>query len=283
MQEHILAAIIRRDEAEAAHLVEPLHRAIDGIGRPALVAATAAIVARRSTIAAKATTWRPTEVTPRRTVTEATARRSTEITARRTIAEASTRRSTEIAARRTVTEATARRPAEAAARRPIAEVTAWRPIAKATGPVATRPVATRPVAKSRAVTTTRRGRPARPELPLDDAGDKTPALAVRPDFTHELVTGLGRLDAGFGQGRGVEEDILAIRPKDETEALAAIVPLDFGFDGRSAALVIFGKHVLSYPYLNASPDGMLGRYCEAWHRPYEKASGNQRNNADFAP
>ena len=33
MQEHVLAAIVRRHEAEAAHLVEPLDGAADGIGR----------------------------------------------------------------------------------------------------------------------------------------------------------------------------------------------------------------------------------------------------------
>ena len=81
----------------------------------------------------------------------------------------------------------------------------------------------------------------------------------------------------------MEENILAIWPKDETEALAAVVPLDFRFDGLSAALVIFGKHVLSYPYFYASPDGMLGRYRELWHRHYEKASENPRKPTYFAP
>src|SRR4051795_2144381 len=46
MQEHVLAAIFRRHEAEAAHLVEPLHRAADRIGRAAGIA-VAEVAARR--------------------------------------------------------------------------------------------------------------------------------------------------------------------------------------------------------------------------------------------
>src|ERR687894_70545 len=42
VEEHVLAAVVRGDEAEAAHLVEPLHRAADVVGRAAGVAAEVA-------------------------------------------------------------------------------------------------------------------------------------------------------------------------------------------------------------------------------------------------
>src|SRR6478672_10920865 len=46
VQEDVLAAVLRRHEAEAAHLVEPLHRAADRIGRAAGIA-VAEVTARR--------------------------------------------------------------------------------------------------------------------------------------------------------------------------------------------------------------------------------------------
>src|SRR5918998_858912 len=58
VEEHVLAAVVRGDEAEAAHLVEPLHRAADVVGRAAGVAAE---VAPR----------RPIAEAPRRAVAEA--------------------------------------------------------------------------------------------------------------------------------------------------------------------------------------------------------------------
>jgi hypothetical protein len=141
-QEDILATIIRRHEAEATHLIKPLHGAIDAIGRPAGVTATAAEVTTRA-ITTHAATRRTTEVTTGRTVTKATA--TTEATAGATAAKA-TRRA-EIAARRTVTkvaprrtvtkttrraEATTRRGTKIAARRAIAEIAARRTVAKPT-------------------------------------------------------------------------------------------------------------------------------------------------------
>jgi hypothetical protein len=127
MQEDILATIIRRHEAEAAHLVEPLHGAIDAIGRPAGVTAAAKVTTRA--ITTHAATRRTTEVTTGRTVTKATATataakatRSAEIAARRTV--------TKVAPGRTVTkttrgaEATTRGAAKIAARRAITEIAA---------------------------------------------------------------------------------------------------------------------------------------------------------------
>src|SRR5918997_1840307 len=85
VEEHVLAAVVRGDEAEAAHLVEPLHRAADVVGRAAGVAA---------------------EVAPRRPIAEG---------ARRSVAEASPTTAAEAAA----PEAAAA--AEVAPRRAVAE------------------------------------------------------------------------------------------------------------------------------------------------------------------
>src|ERR687894_478108 len=87
VQEHVLAAVVRGDEAEAAHLVEPLHRAADVVGRAAGVAAEVAPRgpiaegARRSVAEASPTTAAEAaapeaaaaaaEVAPRRAVAEA--------------------------------------------------------------------------------------------------------------------------------------------------------------------------------------------------------------------
>jgi hypothetical protein len=40
----------------------------------------------------------------------------------------------------------------------------------------------------------------------------------------------------------VEEDILAIRPEDEAEPLAGVVPLDLGLKRAFATLFAVGKH-----------------------------------------
>jgi hypothetical protein len=292
MQEHVLPTIIRRHEAEAAHLVEPLDRAVDSIGRPTLVTAaavaawttiSAAEAAARTVTTAKATTWpvattktttrRTAEIATRRTIAEATTRalakaatrRTTEITARRSVAEATTRGCPKVAARRTIAEAAARRGAEITPRRAITKATAarLRPVTKITAR-RTIPKPTRPVAETGTVTGGG-GSASRSELPFDDACNKTSALTVRSNFADELVAGFRRLDSRLGQRRGVEKYVLAIWPEDKPEALAAVIPLDFRFNGRSATLIILGKHVLSYPYPNASPDGMLGRNCEDRH------------------
>jgi hypothetical protein len=274
MQEHVLPTIIRRHEAEAAHLVEPLDRAVDSIGRPTLVTAaavaawttiSAAEAAARTVTTAKATTWpvATTKTTTRRTAEIATRRTIAEAT--RALAKAATRRTTEITARRTVAEAAARRGAEITPRRAITKATAarLRPVTKITAR-RTIPKPTRPVAETGTVTGGG-GSASRSELPFDDACNKTSALTVRSNFADELVAGFRRLDSRLGQRRGVEKHVLAIWPEDKPEALAAVIPLDFRFNGRSATLIILGKHVLSYPYPNASPDGMLGRNCEDRH------------------
>jgi hypothetical protein len=274
MQEHVLPTIIRRHEAEAAHLVEPLDRAVDSIGRPTLVTAaavaawttiSAAEAAARTVTTAKATTWpvATTKTTTRRTAEIATRRTIAEAT--RALAEATTRGRPEVAARRTFTEAAARRGAEITPRRAITKATAarLRPVTKITAR-RTIPKPTRPVAETGTVTGGG-GSASRSELPFDDACNKTSALTVRSNFADELVAGFRRLDSRLGQRRGVEKYVLAIWPEDKPEALAAVIPLDFRFNGRSATLIILGKHVLSYPYPNASPDGMLGRNCEDRH------------------
>lgn len=212
MQEHVLAAIVRRHEAEAAHLVEPLDGATDSVGRATLVAAevtarrrtVAEIAARRAATVAEATTV--TEVTARRTVAEATA-----------IAEATTRRAT-------VAEATAEAAtvAEVTARRTVTEIAAGWTIAEATTGMATGAL-----------------------LQLGDAGHQAASLAVRADLANQLVARLGGLDAGFGQGRCVEENVLAIGAKHKAEAFTPVIPLHLGLDGAGATLgVVVGKHCL---------------------------------------
>ena len=141
MQEDILATIIRRHEAEATHLIKPLHSAIDAIGRAAGITAAAEVTTRA--ITAHAATRRTTEVTPGRTVTKATATteatagataakatRRAEITARRTITKVAPRRAVTKTTRRA--EATTRRGTKIAARRAIAEIAARRTVAKPT-------------------------------------------------------------------------------------------------------------------------------------------------------
>src|SRR3954468_24605045 len=73
VQEHVLAAVFRRHEAEAAHLVEPFHRAADRIGRAAGIA-VAEVAARRPV--AEATLARRTEATTPEAAGAALARRA---------------------------------------------------------------------------------------------------------------------------------------------------------------------------------------------------------------
>lgn len=229
VQEDVLATVIGRDEAEAAHLVEPLHGAIDGVGRPTRVAVTAEVATRRrpipesagraitktaSATATEAATTTTTEVAPGRTITETAA--ATEIAPRRTIAEAATT-TTEVAPRGPVTEGT---------RGTIAE-----------------PATTTEVAPRRPGATTLA------TLQLNDPGDKATALAVRADFADEGIAAVGRFDASLGQRRGVEEDILTIGPQHEAEALSGVVPLHFGRDRPGIARHFrIGRHLSSYPY-----------------------------------
>ena len=214
MQEHILAAIVRRHEAEAAHLVEPLHRAVDGVGRAALVAVA--------------------EVAPRRRHGRRSRRRG-----RRS------RRRGHRSHRRRRRRATA---AEAAA---AADAPKPPPRRRSHGAGGRSPKPPPPPKSRRggrspkpppAAPKSRRGRRS-PKPPrgaprhrqalatLGDAGDETPALAVRADLADELVAGLGRLDASLGQCRSVEEHVLPVRAQHEAEALAGIVPLHLGLDG----------------------------------------------------
>jgi hypothetical protein len=236
MQEHVLATIIRRHEAEATDLVEPLDRAVNGVGRATLVAATE-VAARRTvtksarraeatTVATKATAEAATvatEVTTGRTVAEATAEAATvattEVTTGRTVAEATT-------------EATARRAAEVTAGGAVAEITARRTVAEA--------IATEFAARTLGAT--------RAQLALMDLGDQPAPLTVRADLADQLIAGLGGFDARFGQRRSVEEHILAIRPKYKAEPFAAVVPLHLGLNRPGATLrIAVRKHFVSYP------------------------------------
>jgi hypothetical protein len=179
MQEDILAAIFRRHEAKAAHLVKPLDRAGDVIGRAAFIAAEFA--PRR---------WTIPEITTRGTIPKATATTTEtaaaagEITTRGTIAE--------IAARGTITKAaatieaaateTAAAAAEITARGTIPEIAARGTIPKAT---------------TAAEFTTRRARfaTAFALLQLHDPRDQAPALPVRTHFADQLVAGIWRFNA----------------------------------------------------------------------------------------
>jgi hypothetical protein len=181
MQEDILAAIFRRHEAKAAHLVKPLDRAGDVIGRAAFIAAEFA--PRRGTIP---------EITTRGTITKATATTTetaaatAEITTRGTIAKIAARgtitkaAATAIEAAATTTEAAAA--AEITARGAIPEIAARGTIPKAT---------------TTAEFTTRGARfaTAFALLQLHDPRDKAPALPVRTHFADQLVAGIWRFNA----------------------------------------------------------------------------------------
>jgi hypothetical protein len=175
MQEDILTTIFRRHEAKAAHLVKPLDRAGDVIGRPTFIAAEFAT--RRGTIP---------EITTRGAVTEATAATkaaaTAEVTARGTITEATAAKAAaaaEITARGAITEITARGT--------VPEIAAWRTI---------------PKAAATAEFTARRARfaTAFALLQLHDPRDQAPALPVGPNLAHQLVAGIWRLNACLCQG-----------------------------------------------------------------------------------
>jgi hypothetical protein len=241
MQEDILAAIFWRHEAEAAHLVEPLHRTSDVIGRPALIAAK--FTARRGTIPKIATRGTVTEAAAAAKAAATTA----EVTARGTI--------TEIAARRTVTEAAAAKAAtttaEVTARGTITEIAARGTIPKAT---------------TTAEFTAWRARfaAAFALLQLHDPRDQAPALPVRPDFTNQLIAGIRRFDACLCQGRGVKEHILPIRTQYEAEAFTGVIPLHLGLDWPGAILVlVFRKHCLTIHTKMTATRGMQRWYLAA--------------------
>ena len=171
MQEDILTTIFRRHEAKAAHLVKPLDRAGDVIGRAAFI--TAEFAPRRGTIP---------EITTRGTITKATATTpetaaaTAEITTRGTI--------TKIAARGAITEATTTEAAaatEITARGTIPEIAARGTIPKAT---------------TTAEFTTRRARfaTAFALLQLHDPRDQATALPVRTHFADQLVAGIWRFN-----------------------------------------------------------------------------------------
>ena len=227
VQEHVLPAVFRGDEAEAAHLVEPLDRAGQVVGWAAGVtveippgrgtvaelpwsaaeaAATAEVPARWSAITeastAAAETTATAEIPTGGTVAETAA--ATEIPTGGTVAETA---ATEIAARGTITEATT------------------------TAEWATR--------------STGAGSAAFAALQLCDAGDEAPALPVRPDLADEGVTGVRGLDSRLGQSGSMEEHVLAVRAEHEAEALSGVVPLDLGLDRPVSALIFeIRRHLL---------------------------------------
>jgi hypothetical protein len=172
MQEDILAAIFRRHEAKAAHLVKPLDRAGDVIGRAAFIAV---------------------EFTPRRgTIPEITTRGTIAKTA--TTAKAAAAAATEVTTRWAITEATAAEAATAAeitARGAITEITARGTIPE----IAAR--GTIPKATTAAEFTARRARfaTAFALLQLHDPRDQATALPVRTHFADQLIAGIWRLDA----------------------------------------------------------------------------------------
>jgi hypothetical protein len=174
MQEDILAAIFWRHEAKAAHLVKPLDRAGDVIGRAAFVAAEFA--PRRGTIP---------KITTRGTITKATA--TTTETAAATAEITTWGTIPEIAARGTITKAAATTTEAAAA----TEITARGAIPE----IAAR--GTIPKATTAAEFTTRRARfaTAFALLQLHDPRNQAPALPVRTHFADQLVTGIWRLNA----------------------------------------------------------------------------------------
>jgi hypothetical protein len=221
MQEDILATIFRGHEAEAAHLVEPLYRAGDVIGRPAFIAVEFA--ARRGTI---------TEITARGAITEAaaakTAATAAKVTAWRTVTEITTRGAIPKAA---ATKAAAA--AEITARGTVTKVAARGAIPKAT--------ATAEITARRACFAT-----AFAFLQLHDPRDQAPALPVRTHFADELVAGIWRFNACLCQGRGVKKHILPIWSQYEAEAFPGIVPFHLSLDRPGAVLVlVFRKHCLT--------------------------------------
>jgi hypothetical protein len=281
VQEHVLPAVFRGDEAEAAHLVEPLDRAGQVVGRAARVAveippgrgpvaelpwsaaeaaATAEIPARWSAITdastAAAETTATAEIPTGRTVAETAA--TTEIAARGTITEAAA--TAEIPARwSAITEASTAAAettatAEIPTGRTVAETAATTEIAArgtiteaaATAEIPTGGTITEAAATAeRATRSTAAGSAAFAALQLCDAGDEAPALPVRTDLADEGVAGVRGLDARLGQGGSVEEHVLAVRAEHEAEALSGVVPLDLGLDRPVSALIFeIRRHLL---------------------------------------
>src|ERR687894_582875 len=125
VEEHVLAAVVRGDEAEAAHLVEPLHRAADVVGRAAGVAAEVAprrpiAEGARRSVAETSPTTAPEAAAPEAAAAAA------EVAPRGPVAEAA---APEVAPGWPVAEAAAA--AEVAPRGPVAEVAPRRAVAEA--------------------------------------------------------------------------------------------------------------------------------------------------------
>ncbi len=246
MQEHVLTTIFRGHEAEAADLVEPLHGAADIVGRPAFVAPTAEVTPGRTVAerTRRAVAEATTAACPKATATGAETTATAKVTARRTVAEVAARRA--VAKATTATGAEATTTAKVTARRTVAEVTARRAVAEATTTTGAEITARRRATAGRTLAA----------LHLDDAGHEAPALAVGADFTDELVARVRRFDPCLGQRRGVKENVGAIRPQHEAEALAAIVPFHLGLDRPGATLIFeFGRHVPAVPHNTGNPAG----------------------------
>ena len=242
MQEDILATIFWRHEAKAAHLVKPLDRAGNVIGRAAFIAAEFA--PRRGTIP---------EITTRGTITKATAATAetaaaAEVTARGTIPEITTRRTI---AKTTTAAAKAAAATEITTRGTIPEIAARGTIPKAT---------------TAAEFTTRRARfaTAFALLQLHDPRNQAPALPVRTHFADQLIAGIWRLNACLCQGRGVKKHILPIWSQYEAEAFTGVVPLHLGLDRPGAILVlVFRKHCLTIHTKMTATRGMQRWYFAA--------------------
>ncbi len=242
MQEDILATIFWRHEAKATHLVKPLDRAGNVIGRAAFIAAEFA--PRRGTIP---------EITTRGTITKATAATAetaaaAEVTARGTIPEITTRRTI---AKTTTAAAKAAAATEITTRGTIPEIAARGTIPKAT---------------TAAEFTTRRARfaTAFALLQLHDPRNQAPALPVRTHFADQLIAGIWRLNACLCQGRGVKKHILPIWSQYEAEAFTGVVPLHLGLDRPGAILVlVFRKHCLTIHTKMTATRGMQRWYFAA--------------------
>jgi hypothetical protein len=241
MQEDILATIFWRHEAKAAHLVKPLDRAGDVIGRAAFIAVE---FAPRRAI---------TEITTRGTITKATAATAetaaaAEVTARGTIPEITTRGTI---AKTTAAAAKAAAATEITTRGTIPEIAARGTIPKAT---------------TAAEFTTRRARfaTAFALLQLHDPRNQAPALPVRTHFADQLIAGIWRLNACLCQGRGVKKHILPIWSQYEAEAFTGVVPLHLGLDRPGAILVlVFRKHCLTIHTKMTATRGMQRWYFAA--------------------
>jgi hypothetical protein len=190
MQEDILAAIFRRHEAKAAHLVKPLDRAGNVIGRAAFIAVEFA--SRR---------WTIPEITTWGTVTKATGTATTKATCT-TAAETAGGAAAEITTRGTIAKITARGtiPKAAATIEAATAATEAAAAAEITARGAIPEIAARgtiPKATTAAEFTTRRARfaTAFALLQLHDPRDQAPALPVSTHFADQLIAGIWRLNA----------------------------------------------------------------------------------------